>query len=290
MIEGAPMKKTHFSNHKTIAQREIIAQNVLEHFLDGHKAHWIIMVLIILNAVILGLQTSETAVASFGPILDRMTHTIIWIFAFEMVLRVFAGGLRFFRKPLDLLDFVAIALSLILNQPGFSILRLIRALRVFLLHDLSPHMRHILSGMRHALPGVIHVIGVMLVLFYISSIISVALFRDPQLPYFQSMGTAMMTLFQVLTGDNWSIVFLAVQKIYPQAWIFFFTFYVVMVFVVLNFFIGVVVGALQTADATTAKFNAAARDEGVHKHLKKIEGDILKLQRLLENKESKKKE
>lgn len=278
------MKKVHPPKQDILAEHHMGAQNALEHFLDGPQVHWIVMALIITQAVILGIETSTIFLRANFRFVDQLAHFIIWIFAIETTLRIVAGGLRFFRKPLDLLDFTAIALSIVLNQPGFSILRLVRALRVFLLHDLSPHMRHILSSMRHALPGVIHVIGVMVVLFYISCIISVALFRDPQLPYFQSMSVAMMSLFQVLTGDNWSIIFAAVQDIYPHAWIFFVSFYVVMVFVVLNFFIGVVVGALQSADASTAKFNAAARDVEMHQHLNKIEKEILKLQQLLEKK------
>jgi len=282
------MKKVYSPKQDMLTGHHIVAQNALEHFLDGPQVHWIVMTLIIIQAIILGIDTSPLFIAKFEFILDPTTQCIVWVFAIETALRILAGGMQFFRKPLDLLDFTAITLSIVFNQPEFSVLRLVRALRVFLLHDLSPHMRHILSSIRHALPGVIHVSGVMLVLFYIACIISVALFRDPQLPYFQSMSVAMMSLFQVLTGDNWSIIFTAVQDIYPQAWLFFVIFYVVMVFVVLNFFIGVVVGALQSADASTAKFNAAARDVEVHQHLNQIEKKIEKLQRLLEKKNNKK--
>jgi voltage-gated sodium channel len=112
-----------------------------------------------------------------------------------------------------------------------------------------PKTRHIIMGFYKALPGILNVVFLMVFLFFISSVLSVYLFQNDAVPAFASLSAAMHTLFQVLTGDEWHQVMVGVQGTYPKAWLFFYTYYILMVFLVLNLFIGVVVGALQSAEA-----------------------------------------
>ena len=58
-----------------------------------------ILTLIVINAVILGLQTSSRAMAEMGTTLALLDQVILWIFVGEIVLRITAHGRKFFRDP-----------------------------------------------------------------------------------------------------------------------------------------------------------------------------------------------
>jgi voltage-gated sodium channel len=98
------------------------------------------------------------------------------------------------------------------------------------------------------MPGILNVFSILILFFYIASVMGVFLFRDVGVAEFQHIGIAMKTMFQVLTGDDWSNIMKNVEKINPYAWAYFISFYVILVFIILNLFIGVVVGALQAAE------------------------------------------
>ncbi|MEM7289679.1 MAG: ion transporter, partial [Pseudomonadota bacterium] len=58
-----------------------------------------IMALIVFNAIILGLETSEWWMSRFGPVLVAFDNAILAIFVFEILARLIVDFRGFWRDP-----------------------------------------------------------------------------------------------------------------------------------------------------------------------------------------------
>jgi len=209
-----------------------------------------ILVLIAINAVILGLQTSVRATALIGPELILIDQIILWIFVGEIILRIFAHGRDFFRDPWGLFDLFVVAIALAPASEEFSVLRALRVLRVLRIISGVPRLRRVVGALLHAVPG-IGAIGLLLgLVFYVFAVISTKLFGSEFPQWFGTIGESMYSLFQIMTLESWSMgIVRPVMETFPQAWAFFVPFIIVSSFTVLNLFIAIIVDSLQTLHA-----------------------------------------
>lgn len=228
--------------------KRVVVHNGLAHFMESKVVHTIIAILIVMNTIIIGMMTYYDKGDPTYELLNSIDHIILSIFGLEIVLRILGNRLDFFKHAWNLFDFIIIFGAIL--PLGFSseIARSFRVLRLFYFVEISAKMRHILRGLFIATPGILNVFFLLFIVFLIYSIIGASHYKHPGLEYFQNLGASIHTMFQVLTGDDWSSILHNVEKEFPLAWIFFYSFYIIMVFIVLNLCIGVVVGALQSAE------------------------------------------
>ncbi|MCP6756412.1 ion transporter, partial [Klebsiella pneumoniae] len=73
---------------------------------------------------------------------------------------------------------------------------------------------------------------------------------DPR--HWGSLGIAMLTLFQILTLEGWVDIQNASLAVTPWAWVFYVSFVLIAVFVVVNLFIAVVLNNLERARHETS--------------------------------------
>jgi voltage-gated sodium channel len=167
------------------------------------------------------------------------------------------------------------------------VLRTFRVMHLMAMMDASPKMRQILSGFWKAIPGVANVLCLLLLFFYIFCVLGVFMFRDLGASEFQHIGASMKPMFQVLTGDDWANVMRSTEKVAKYASAYFISFYVVMVFIILNLFIGVVVGAMQSAEEEI--FNKSDDDTDAKQLLllENLKKQLDRLEKKLESKNSK---
>ena len=111
-----------------------------------------IIVLIVVNAITLGLETSPSIMASVGPALVVLDHVVLAIFVAELAIRIGAYGRSFFRDPWSIFDFVVVGLALAPSTENFSVLRALRVLRVLRLVTAVPQMRRVVGGLLSAEP------------------------------------------------------------------------------------------------------------------------------------------
>ena len=97
--------------------------------LDPRTERFIIAV-IILNAVVLGLETSKITMASYGRVLEVLDHIMLGIFVVELTARIIVHRWAFFRDPWSVFDFVVVAIALVPATETFTVLRALRVLRV----------------------------------------------------------------------------------------------------------------------------------------------------------------
>jgi voltage-gated sodium channel len=207
----------------------------------------LVVVLIAINAVILGLETSAEAVARFGAALILLDRIILAVFVVEIAARIVAHGARFFRDPWSLFDFFVVAIALVPASGPLAILRTLRVLRVLRLVSTIPRMRRVVEALLEAIPGMGAILTLMCMIFYVGSVIATNLFGSAFPEWFGSIGASLYTLFQIMTLESWSMgIVRPVLTEFPFAWAFFVPFIIITTFSVLNLFIAVIVSAMQS--------------------------------------------
>jgi voltage-gated sodium channel len=228
-----------------------------------------VIALILLNAATLGLETSDTVMADWGTLLHAVDRVLLALFTAELAVRIYAFRGRFFRDPWGLFDLVVVAVSWAPDSGPLAVLRALRILRVLRLVSVVPSLRNVVEAMLAALPGMGSIVLLMLLIFYVFAVMAVKLFGGVMEEQFGDLGTAFLTLFQLMAMDDFGNVVRQTMEHKPWAWLYFFPFTIIATFVVLNLFIGVIVESIQTlregresADARAAQAATdAARSE-----------------------------
>lgn len=258
----------------------------LRRALESSRVTFIVSSVIVLNAVVLGLETSPGLPDDVRRGLERLDQLCLAFFVIEIVLRLFAFRGAFFRDPWSMFDAVVIGLALVPSSGPLAVLRTLRVLRVLRLLSVAPTMRRVVGGLLAAIPGLISILGIMAILFYVGAVIATGLFGASFPDWFGNLGRSAYTLFQVMTLESWSMgIVRPVMEVYPYAWAFFIPFILIATFTMLNLFIAVIVSAVQRVqEHTMAAQNAAVEDERqqVLRELAQIEASLEKLRQSLD--------
>jgi voltage-gated sodium channel len=234
-----------------------------------------IMAVIMLNAVTLGLETSETAMARAGGLIHLIDKICLGIFILEIVIKLIVRRLRFFLSGWSVFDFFIVGIALVPGAQGFSVLRALRILRVLRVVSVAPSLRRVVEGFVTALPGMGSVFLLMAIIFYIGSVMATKLFGASFPQWFGTLGQSGYSLFQIMTLESWSMgIVRPVMEVFPYAWAFFVPFIMVTTFAVVNLLVGLIVNSMQDAhSAEEGERTDAYRDE-VLERLKSIEAQL----------------
>jgi voltage-gated sodium channel len=202
--------------------------------------------LILINAVILGMETNSALMADWGDWLNIADKAILAVFVVEIALRLIAHRLRYFRDPWNVFDFSVVVIALLPASGPLAVLRALRVLRVLRLVTLVPSMKRVVGGLLSALPGLGSVTAIIGLIFYVSAVIATKLFGAAFPQWFGTLGESAFTLFQVMTLESWAMgIVRPVMEVFPNAWVFFLIFILASTFTLLNLFIAVIVNAIQ---------------------------------------------
>ncbi|MEL6168964.1 MAG: ion transporter [Pseudomonadota bacterium] len=222
-----------------------------------------IMAVIVFNAVLLGLETSDVAMDQAGVVIRLLDRLCLGIFIAEIALKIFARGGRFFISGWNIFDFLIVGVSLVPAGQGLSVLRALRILRVLRVISVAPRLRRVVEGFVTALPGMGSVFLLMAIIFYIGAVMATKLFGDSFPDWFGSLGLSAYSLFQIMTLESWSMgIVRPVMDVYPYAWVFFVPFIMVTTFAVVNLLVGLIVNSMQEAHSVEeGEKTDAYRDE-----------------------------
>ena len=215
----------------------------IEHFIEHRYFTAFITILILINAVTLGLETDRNVMASIGSQLHVLDRVILLVFTAELILKFYAYRLSFFKSGWNWFDLMIVGIAWIPASGNLSVMRALRVLRVLRLISVVPQMRRVISAIGHSIPGMISVVGVLGLIFYVSSVLATRLFGmhpDPNMQeWFGSISASAYTLFQIMTLESWSMgVVRPTMELFPWAWSFFLPFIIITSFAVLNFLSG----------------------------------------------------
>lgn len=200
---------------------------------------------IVVNAAQLGLDTNPAWTAFAGNASRAADAAFIAIFTAEIILKLMADGPRFFRSGWNIFDFLVVAISLIPGSGVFSALRSFRILRVARVFYRIPRLKVITESLFRSVPSIGWLCLLLVIYFYICSVIATNLFGAAFPAWFGSIGKSMYSLFQIMTLESWSMgIVRPVMAEFPYAWVLFVPFIVVATYTVLNLFIGVMCSAV----------------------------------------------
>lgn len=251
--------------------------------------------IILLTAVVVGLETSSSITSRWGGVLHALDRIIVSIFVVELLMRLGAYGRRwweFFYDPWNVFDFVVVAICLLPLQAQFAaVLRLVRVLRVLRLVTALPGLQILVTALLKSIPSMGYV-GVLLGLhFYVYAVMGVFLFGSVDGEHFGTLGQALLTLFQVVTLEGWADI-MRHQMSAPGALtgpagaiLYFVSFILLGTMIILNLLIGVIMNAMQEAQEEKAQAEAARQGEAVleqDSELASIEQELAELTRRLE--------
>ena len=220
---------------------------MLRRFIESSRFQNFITGVIALNAVILGLETSKSIMDVAGPVLQALDHIAVAIFVVELALKLFVYRLSFFKRAWNVFDFTIVAITLLPAGQGLSVLRALRILRAFRLISTVPSMRKVVEALMRAIPGMVSVLTLLSLVFYVSAVMATKLFGAGFPEWFGSIGASLYSLFQIMTLESWSMgIVRPVMESYPMAWMFFVPFILITTFAVLNLFIAIVVDAMSS--------------------------------------------
>lgn len=206
----------------------------------------VITTLIVISAILLGIETIDALPGFWVHAIQVANRAIVWVFVVELVLRIAAHRLGFFRGGWNLFDFSVVALTFLPSQGPLQVLRALRVMRVGRLLSSVPSLRHVVEGLLRAVPGLGSVTLLLTLILYIGAVMATHLFGDVSPERFGSIGLSLLTLFQVMTLENWPDVMEPLEAVKPYAWVYFVVFILLTSFMMLNLFVGVLVNGIQS--------------------------------------------
>jgi len=216
-------------------------------FVESRLAQNWITALIVLNAATLGLETEKGFIQGYEKILSIIDSLILAIFTIEILIKLLYRRFSFFKNGWNIFDFVIIGIALIPSSGPLSVLRTLRIFRAMRLLSVVPSMRKVTQALFVAIPGILSVGSIIILIFYVSAVLSTNFFGNEFEQWFGNIGRSMFTLFQIMTLESWSMgIVRPIMDSFSLAWAFFVPFILVTSFAVLNLFIGIIVDAMQT--------------------------------------------
>lgn len=204
-----------------------------------------IMTVIVVNAITLGVEASSSLDPGVDRALGMLDRAALAIFVVELLLKLYAYRLRFFKDPWNCFDFVIVAIALVPTTGAFSVLRALRILRALRLISVVSSMRRVVAALLAAIPGVASIVALLVLVVYVSAVMATKMFGQIAPDHFGHLGRSLWTLFQVMTGEAWPEIADTVMGERPLAWLFFLLFILISSFVVLNLFLAVMVSAME---------------------------------------------
>jgi voltage-gated sodium channel len=250
-----------------------LARNVAE----ATWFHYFITGVIVFAGALVGIETSPALVQSHGGALHVLDRVILAVFVIEIVIKLAAEGgtpWRYFRDPFNCFDFAIVAVSLLpLGAQYITVLRLLRLLRVLRLVHALPRLQILVSALLKSIPSMGYVGMFLGLLFYVYGVAGVFLFGQNDPARFGTLGTAMLSLFTVVTLEGWAelmyfqlhgcealaegaaaLALCKSSQAQPVAApLYFITFILFGTMIVLNLFIGVIMNSMQEAAIETAR-------------------------------------
>jgi voltage-gated sodium channel len=240
-----------------------------------------VLALIVANAILMGIETSTAVMQRNGRFLLVLNAVIQAAFVLEIGIRLLAHGRRplgFFGDGWNVFDFAVVGLSLLPASGAFAnVARLARVLRAARLVSRLPDLRLIVGTMLRSINSMGHVLLLLGLLMYVYGVLGVHLFAEVDPRHWGSLPRAAGTLFQILTLEGWVELLAASREGHPAAWLFYGSFIMITVFVVINLFIAIVINNLERTrneEVPVRRDEAAVRIATLRRELDALERTI----------------
>ena len=243
-------------------------QGRLKSITESRQFQILFIGIILLSGVVVGLDSYPEISAQYGKILNILDSIILWLFVFELVIKMISlenKFLDFFKDGWNTFDFIIVgACFLPFTGQSVIVLRLLRVLRVVRLVGTVPELKLIVSTLLKCIPSICYIGALLSILFYIYACLGTFLFRANDPIHFESLHISLLSLFRVATLEDWTdIMYTAIygcqnygysglqelcknSEAFPfLGWFYFVSFVLLATFVFLNLLIGVIISNME---------------------------------------------
>ncbi|HEY7773514.1 MAG TPA: ion transporter [Marinagarivorans sp.] len=246
---------------------------------------WFVISIIVFSALVIGVKTYP-----IPPFVNKLVIVLDWlitiIFLIEIVIRFLAEPVKknFFKSGWNIFDTVIVTVSLIpIDDSELAIVgRLIRIFRVLRMISIIPELRMLLNSLLKALPQLSYVMLLLFIIFYIYAAVGSTFFAAINSELWGDIAISMLTLFRIMTFEDWTDVMYETQVQYPFSWIFYLTFIFFTAFVFLNMVIGIVVNVLEEERQKQSTENAGELHKEELDQLQTIRAELAELKALIQ--------
>lgn len=256
--------------------------NPIGRFVNSSLFQNSILLLILLAAALVGIETYPAMVEQYGTLLHALDNIVLWLFVLEAVLKMAQHGkhwYRYFLDPWNVFDFLIVVVCFLpIDAQYAAVLRLARILRALRLVSVVPQLQLIVGSLIKSLPSMMYVSILLMLMFYIYAVMGVFLWSGNDPVHFKDLQTSMLSLFRVVTLEDWTDI------MYIQMWgsdrypfsegdratyagqfnsaaspvigaLYFVSFVLMGTMIMLNLFIGVIIQSMEEAQDEQAADN-----------------------------------
>lgn len=257
--------------------------DTVRNFVNSSAVNTFIIIVILINSITLGMETSEWLRSHIGNWLYIIDRAALYIFTLEIIAKFICNPKTYLKEGWSWFDIILVALSFLPATGAMSALRCLRILRVLLFISFLPKLRVIVQSLILSLPSIGWISLLLLLVFYVFSVIATTLFGSAFGAWFGTLGKSFFTLFQIMTLESWAMgIVRPICDVYPYAWLFFVPFVLISSFVILNVFIAVIVNGMGEARRMQEKKQARLEAEMLSER-ETIAREIAKIRESLEN-------
>jgi voltage-gated sodium channel len=250
-----------------------VLQNKFEAVRSNKTFELFVVAIIVFSAVMIGAKTYDVS--------DNVTRVVVWLdwfitlfFMVEILIR-FLGEkrkLNFFKSGWNIFDTVIVTVSLVpIEDSELAIVgRLIRIFRVLRMVSIIPELRMLLNSLIKALPRLGYVALLMFIIFYIYAAVGATFFKDINPVLWGDISISLLTLFRVMTFEDWTDVMYETMEVYGYSWIFYITFIFFTAFAFLNMIIGIVVNVLEEEQKEQSRLDGEINLDDIYQELKVV--------------------
>ncbi len=179
-----------------------------EQVVESRWFQFSILAIIVFAAVLVGLETYPKIVDQHHGLLNALNQIVLWIFVAEAAIKMIRHGrhwYRYFYDPWNVFDFIIVAVCFMPVDASYAaVLRLARIMRALRLMTAMPQLQLIVGALIKSIPSMFYV-GILLALnFYVYAVMGVFLFSENDPIHFRDLPTAMLSLFRVVTLEDWT--------------------------------------------------------------------------------------
>ncbi|XP_075755907.1 voltage-dependent T-type calcium channel subunit alpha-1H isoform X2 [Pelodiscus sinensis] len=215
-------KKKKPKERNKVARLWVAFGNKLKRIVESKYFNRGIMIAILINTLSMGIEYHEQP-DELTNALEISNIVFTSMFALEMVLKLLAFGIfGYIKNPYNIFDGIIVIISVweIIGQSdgGLSVLRTFRLLRVLKLVRFMPALRRQLVVLMKTMDNVATFCMLLMLFIFIFSILGMHLFgckfslktdtgdTVPDRKNFDSLLWAIVTVFQILTQEDWNVV------------------------------------------------------------------------------------
>jgi voltage-gated sodium channel len=254
----------------------------LQNLVNGKKFGLAITTIIIIQAIVLGLETFSE-LDDYTKIFETIHWTVVGVFMVEAGLKLAANYPRpqmYFREGWNVFDFAIIVLSLVPFTGSFStVARLVRLLRITRLTNRSKEMRIMVATIAKSLPSMLNIMFLLGILFFIYGVAGYHLFSEIDPIHWGSLPDSLITLFKIITLEGWVELMNPVTSVSMFNVAFFISFIVIGTFVVINLFVAIIVKKTEEAYKQIQNQSSAPTQQEILGEIKEIKQMIEDLEK-----------